>query len=53
MRSAVATAPPERMGWLRFDRTIGLGAHRLGLMIMAAALIWGAIHLARTSDRAA
>ena len=39
-----------QLGWLRFDRTIGLGAHRLGLMIMAAALIWGAIHLARTRD---
>src|SRR6185503_6974554 len=22
------------LGWLRFDRTIGLGAHRLGLIIM-------------------
>ena len=42
-----------QLGWLRFDRTIGLGAHRLGLMIMAAALIWGAIHLARTRERAA
>jgi hypothetical protein len=35
------------LGWLRFDRTIALGAHRLGLMIMAAALIWGAIYLVR------
>jgi len=42
-----------QLGWLRFDRTIGLGAHRLGLMIMAAALIWGAIHLARSRDPAA
>ena len=36
-----------QLGWLRFDRTIGLGAHRLGLMIMTAALIWGAIYLAK------
>ena len=36
-----------RLGWLRFDHTLGLGAHRLGLMMMAGALIWGAIALAR------
>ena len=38
--------------WLRFDRTLGLGAHRLGLMMMAGALIWGAIYLARNRDQA-
>ena len=41
------------LGWLRFDRTIGLGSHRLGLMIMVAALIWGSICLAKTRDQAA
>jgi hypothetical protein len=41
-----------QLGWLRFDRTLGLGAHRLGLMMMVAALIWGAIYLARTRGRA-
>jgi hypothetical protein len=40
-----------QLGWLRFDRTLGLAAHRLGLLIMVAALIWGAIYLARTRDR--
>jgi hypothetical protein len=35
------------LGWLRFDRTLGLGAHRLGLAMMAGALIWGAIYLSR------
>ena len=40
-----------QVGWLRFDRTIGLGAHQLGLMIMIAALVWGASYLARTAIR--
>jgi hypothetical protein len=40
------------LGWLRFDRTLGLGAHRLGLMMMAGALIWGAVYLARNRDEA-
>lgn len=40
------------LGWLRFDRTLGLGAHGLGLVIMAGALIWGAIYLARNRDQA-
>jgi hypothetical protein len=35
------------LGWLRFDRSLGLAAHRLGLTIMVAALIWGAITLSR------
>jgi len=30
------------LGWMRFDRTIGLAAHRLGLLMMVGALIWGA-----------
>jgi hypothetical protein len=40
------------LGWLRFDRTLGLWAHRLGLMMMAGALVWGAIYLARNRDEA-
>ena len=39
------------LGWLRFDRTLGLGAHRLGLIMMAGALLWGAIYLARSRDQ--
>ncbi len=39
------------LGWLRFDRTLGLGAHRLGLTMMAGALIWGAIYLARNREQ--
>jgi hypothetical protein len=36
--------------WQRFDRTLGLTAHRLGLLIMTGALVWGAVHLARNRD---
>jgi hypothetical protein len=36
-----------QLGWLRFDRTLGLGAHRLGLVIMAGALIWAGVWLAK------
>ncbi|HXG87357.1 MAG TPA: hypothetical protein VNJ02_03395 [Vicinamibacterales bacterium] len=38
------------MGWLHLDRSLGLGAHRVGLVIMGGALIWGAIFLARNRD---
>jgi hypothetical protein len=38
------------LGWLRFDRTLGLWAHRLGLMLMVGALVWGAIYVARNRD---
>jgi hypothetical protein len=40
------------LGWLRFDRTFGLAAHRLGLLIMTGALVWGALYLARDRDAA-
>jgi hypothetical protein len=36
-----------QLGWLRFDRILGLWTHRCGLLMMTGALIWGAIHLAR------
>jgi hypothetical protein len=39
------------LGWMRFDRTIGLAAHRLGLAIMAGALVWGALRTARREPR--
>ena len=39
-----------QMGWLHLDRTLGLAADRTGLVIMFAALLWGAIHLARHRD---
>jgi hypothetical protein len=35
------------LGWMRFDRSIGLGAHRVGFLMMIGALIWGAIHLVK------
>jgi hypothetical protein len=38
------------LGWMRYDRTLGLGAHRLGLTIMAAALVWAAAGLAAKAD---
>jgi hypothetical protein len=39
-----------QLGWLHLDRTLGLGARRLGLMMMAGALIWGAVYLAKNRD---
>jgi hypothetical protein len=33
------------LGWLRFDRTLGLWTHRLGLLMMIGALGWGAMQL--------
>lgn len=41
------------LGWMQHDRTLGLAAHRLGLAIMAAAIGWGATHLARSGRLAA
>jgi hypothetical protein len=38
------------LGWLRFDRSIGLGAHRIGLLMMIGALIWGALYLVKNVD---
>src|SRR6185436_17972097 len=38
------------LGWLRFDRTFGLAAHRLGLLMMTGALVWGALQLVRSRD---
>jgi hypothetical protein len=35
------------LGWMRFDRTLGLWTHRAGLLMMIGALIWGGIYLAR------
>jgi hypothetical protein len=40
------------LGWLHHDRMLGLAAHRLGLIVMAGALVWGAAHLARSPARA-
>jgi len=39
------------LGWMRFDRTLGLWAYRAGLMMMMSALVWGAIYLARDDSR--
>ena len=41
------------LGWLRFDRTLGLAAHRLGLFMMTGALVWGTVYLARNGGIAA
>jgi len=38
------------LGWTQFDLTLGLWAHRVGLMMMAGALVWGAIFLARNRE---
>jgi hypothetical protein len=35
------------LGWMRFDRALGLWARRMGLLMMIGALIWGAVYLAR------
>jgi hypothetical protein len=36
-----------QLGWLRFDRVLGLWAHRMGLLIMVTAVIFGTVSLAR------
>jgi hypothetical protein len=41
-----------RLGWLHLDRAIGVGAHRLGLAIMAGALLWGVVYLVRSRGHA-
>jgi hypothetical protein len=38
------------LGWTQFDLTLGLWAHRVGLMMMAGALVWGGIFLARNRE---
>jgi hypothetical protein len=35
------------LGWMRFDRAIGFGAHRVGLLMMTAALVGGAVYLVK------
>jgi hypothetical protein len=35
------------LGWMRFDRTLGLWAHTTGLLMMIGSLIWGGLYLAR------
>jgi hypothetical protein len=37
-----------QLGWLRFDRILGLWAHRTGLLMMIGALIGAAIHLSKS-----
>jgi hypothetical protein len=37
-------------GWLHLDRTLGLAAHRIGLVIMIGALIWGAVAAAHGAN---
>jgi hypothetical protein len=36
------------LGWLHRDVTLGLAAHRLGLVTMAASLAWGAMTVVRS-----
>jgi hypothetical protein len=38
------------MGWLHHDGALGLWAHRLGLMMMVGAVIWGAIYVAQNRE---
>jgi hypothetical protein len=35
------------MNLLHMDRTLGLAAHRLGLVMMTAALMWAAVSVRR------
>jgi hypothetical protein len=36
-----------QVGWLHRDVALGLAAHRLGLLTMTAALLWGAVAVVR------
>lgn len=40
------------LGWMHLDQTLGLAAHRLGLVIMAGSLAWGVWFLRRPSGPA-
>lgn len=35
----------QSLGWLHFDRTLGLVAHRLGVLVMIAGLVWADVVL--------
>jgi hypothetical protein len=35
----------QAMGWLHLDRTLGLAAHRLGVLVMVGALVWAGVVL--------
>jgi hypothetical protein len=39
------------LGWMPHDRTLGLAAHRLGLIVMTGAIVWGAICLGRSQRK--
>ena len=36
------------LGWMQHDRALGLAAHRVGLLVMAGAIGWGAVHVVRS-----
>ena len=36
-----------QMNWLHLDRTLGLAAHRIGLVVMIAALVWAGLSVNR------
>ena len=38
------------LGWLPYDRMLGLWAYRVGLMMMTGATVWGAMLLAKHRD---
>lgn len=38
-----------QLGWLHLDRTLGLAAFRIGIAIMIAAIVWGAVVVMKTS----
>jgi len=40
-----------QLGWLHRDVTLGLAAHRLGLLTMAAALVWGGMAALRSRSQ--
>ena len=35
------------LGWMRFDRSLGLWTHRAGLLMMIGSVIWGGVYLTR------
>jgi hypothetical protein len=38
------------LGWMRFDRTLGLWTHRVGLLMMLGSVVWGGVYLARVQS---
>jgi hypothetical protein len=37
----------QSLGWMRYDRTLGLASYRIGLAVMWGAILWAALNIRR------